>query len=422
LTRNILLFIASVILALILAEGILRLIPLDGQRIRGDRIVLPASTRLDIANFRNPKLPERLLHTRNNIGFRGPNWYEEIVDTNLKSTSDEPAVNTNSIETNSPAITPNSDKIATESNASTASTEINKSEPTHTSPIRIFAVGGSTTECFYLPDGYDWPAVMARELNNAHSSTTLPPIWVNNAGLDGHSTFGHLILLEDILVNYSPDYILYLVGANDVGRLDLNDHNNAGIISGTKQYRPVQLLQRATHFSELATLADNLLRGMRARKLGVTHQNIDFKNHGSAKHTQAEMDYMLYINKTYFLAGYRQRLETLVNRTLSLGITPILLTQPVPYGPSAVDPSTGTNLSEIEVRGSTGYLRWHELELYNDVTRELAHKYQIKLIDLEKIVPKDSRYFYDFIHFTPEGALKIGHIVAEAIKPEFETR
>src|ERR671929_63597 len=41
-------------------------------------------------------------------------------------------------------------------------------------------------------------------------------VWVNNAGLDGHSTFGHLLLTRQALVPLHPKAILYLVGLNDM--------------------------------------------------------------------------------------------------------------------------------------------------------------------------------------------------------------
>ena len=415
--RNLLLFTASVLVALLLAEGILRLVPLEGQRIRGDRIILRTNTHLDIPNFRNPKLPERLQHTRNNIGFRGPDW--------------EPSELNGAMNDSISAALQGSDREPAE-------------HPDRKS-LRIFAVGGSTTECFYLSDGFDWPAVMARELQTLMEQGTTPAgrLWINNAGLDGHSTFGHLILLEDILVRYQPDIILYLVGANDVGRLDLSDHNNAGISSrrsrsrggntgtdnassGTaapsrnsfdKDYlRPSRILSSAAHYSEIATLADNLLRGWRARKLGVTHQNIDFANHPTAQHTETELQQTLEINQYYYLPGYRNRLETLVTRTLSHGIIPVLLTQPVPYGP-ATDLATGVDLSAIEVRGSTGYLRWREIEMYNDITRQVAQRHGLLLIDLEQELPKNSDFYYDFIHFTQDGAQQVGQITAKTLLP-----
>ena len=42
-------------------------------------------------------------------------------------------------------------------------------------------------------------------------------VWINNAGLDGATTYRHLILLEDYVVKLQPKVVLFLVGINDVG-------------------------------------------------------------------------------------------------------------------------------------------------------------------------------------------------------------
>ena len=39
----------------------------------------------------------------------------------------------------------------------------------------------------------------------------------NNAGLDGATTYRHLILMEDYVVTLRPKVVLFLIGINDVG-------------------------------------------------------------------------------------------------------------------------------------------------------------------------------------------------------------
>ncbi len=54
------------------------------------------------------------------------------------------------------------------------------------------------------------------------------------------------------------------------------------------------------------------------------------------------------------------------------------------------------------------------LELYNDVLRNDSSR--ITVIDLARKMPKNSRYYYDFIHFTNEGAEKVAEILAEELQ------
>jgi hypothetical protein len=373
--RNTALLLASILVALLLVEGILRLYNPFETRIRGDQITLRTDFVYNTTNLNNPKLPRELVHTKNNIGFRGPDW-----------------------------------------------------PPKDENAIKIFAVGGSTTECFYLSDGLDWPAVMAKELitqrstniselndSLVKSTTSHSPLWINNAGLDGHSTFGHRILLREILHQYQPHYILYLVGANEVGRWDLSDHNQKGIpakgsFSSIRSWRNF-----ITYHSKLGALADNIMRGYRARSLGVNHQNIDFISVPHREIIDEDVQHTIALNQSGYTQAFQQRLTLLVEENLKLGINPILITQPVPYGP-AIDPETGIDLATIEVRSGSGYQRWREVELYNDVTREIATEYDILLIDLERELPKNTRYYYDFIHFTEDGAREVGRIVARHVQ------
>lgn len=75
---------------------------------------------------------------------------------------------------------------------------------------KIVTVGGSTTHSFYSAEGTTWTDLLGKRLNASFQD----PIWINNAGLDGHSTYGHLVLVEDYLSRLKPDMILFLVGVN----------------------------------------------------------------------------------------------------------------------------------------------------------------------------------------------------------------
>ena len=58
------------------------------------------------------------------------------------------------------------------------------------------------------------------------------------------------------------------------------------------------------------------------------------------------------------------------------------------------------------------------LELYNDVIRRDSAR--IMVIDLARKMPKNTEYFYDFIHFTNKGAEKVADILALELKGVME--
>ncbi len=157
------LFIGLVVAFLVL-EGFLRIYNPFPIRLKGDKIVLPINQRYDIKNDKIAKLDKEIIHTKNSLGFRGPEMPADYADR-----------------------------------------------------LSVITIGGSTTECYYLSDNSTWPYLLGEELKKDY-----PDIWVNNAGLDGHSTFGHQVLLEDYVVGLKPKMVLFLTGINDVGRDSLN--------------------------------------------------------------------------------------------------------------------------------------------------------------------------------------------------------
>jgi hypothetical protein len=56
-----------------------------------------------------------------------------------------------------------------------------------------------------------------------------------------------------------------------------------------------------------------------------------------------------------------------------------------------------------------------KLELYNDVLR--SYSTQLTVIDLSHEMPKNSTYYYDFIHFADEGAELVSRILFKHLVP-----
>ena len=60
-------------------------------------------------------------------------------------------------------------------------------------------------------------------------------------------------------------------------------------------------------------------------------------------------------------------------------------------------------------------MRWNLLNLYNNITIKVANNEKIPFIDLSTLLEKDSKYYYDFIHYSNKGNKRIANILAPKI-------
>jgi lysophospholipase L1-like esterase len=62
------------------------------------------------------------------------------------------------------------------------------------------------------------------------------------------------------------------------------------------------------------------------------------------------------------------------------------------------------------------------LEAINDVTRRVAKNREVLLVDLARELPKDSRLYYDLMHFSNAGARRVGETLWAHLEPYLRTR
>jgi lysophospholipase L1-like esterase len=352
--------LVGVLLALLLLEGFLRVYDPFGQRVWGDRIILPTRYRKVFDNRENPRLDPEVVFSKNSIGFRGPDPPKGFDEQ-----------------------------------------------------LTLVAVGGSTTECLYLTDGKDWPQVLGGLLASSFSN-----VWMNNAGLDGHSTYGHLLLVRQRITRLRPRVVLFLVGINDLGRTQMRPQDRA-LTDG----EGVPWTVRLARHSAVAATALNLRRGWEAQQVNLPYREIDLRETPPFLPGKKRRDDLLATHRAH-LPAYAERLEELVRLCREAGMEPVFLTQPALYG-EAFDDVTGANLAVVEVDREhllNGRGAWELLEMYNDVTRTVGGQQGVLVVDVARALPKSSRLFYDFVHFTNEGAQGVARIAFASLCPQLARR
>jgi lysophospholipase L1-like esterase len=278
----------------------------------------------------------------------------------------------------------------------------------------ILTIGGSTTECLFLSDGKTWTDQLARRL-----AAVWPDAWINNAGLEGHSTFGHLVLLRDYVVSMRPRMALFLIGVNDVAVATARSFDQALNPQG------FGLAHRALTFaadrSEIAAVGENLLRMARTYQahLGDGELHLQETPH---RDIDAATTARVLAEHRPFLEQYAKRVNDILDLCRKNGIEPVLVTQPALNG-DAVDPTTGVSLATAAIEPKiNGRVAWLAMEQYNDVTRKASADAGLLLIDLAREMPKDSRYYSDWIHFTNEGAVVVGDIIFRHLQARVAAR
>jgi lysophospholipase L1-like esterase len=360
--KNLLLVFLSLAFALGLVEIALRIHNPLGFSMKGYKIILPVNKNEVIQHSSWSKLDQTVYLHRNSLGFRG----------------DEPP--------------PDLDRW-----------------------LSIVAVGGSTTICFELADNKTWVYVLGEQLKN-----NFQRLWVNNAGLAGHSTFGHIILMEDFLVKLRPKVVIFLVGVNDIG-VDSVKRVDQNINTGLRweSFRSLERFAGAlADYSEVAAAVLNLKRYYFPKVTWAPSQReVNLKTEPTLEMADAakaakERDYQAKYPQVYEI-----NLKTLVRICRENDIIPVLMTQPALYG-HGVDDVTGVDLSKIKITDDiNGGFYWTILEIHNRVTRKVAQEEKVFLIDLAREVPKSSKYYYDLVHYDNVGAAKVGSIIYQQLYP-----
>lgn len=349
LRRKLLYLLYLFVVVFILLEIALRIFNPLHFRIRGNKILLPISQKQIIRNDINPKLDPVVVNTRNGIGFRGP----------------EKPANWNGY-------------------------------------LTIVTVGGSTTECHFLSDDKTWPWLLGKKLQDSFEN-----VWVNNAGFDGHSTFGHQVLLNDYLVKLRPKIILFMTGINDVENDQPSFFDELNRKGGYSDFR---------HFivnnSEVLNTAWNLLRGWRAQKMNNTASGMLDLRKGTTMVMSEQQINERKRNQQKYLQGYKLRLEQIIDTCKRYNMQPVFITQASQLGYGR-DPITGVDLATLKLGDDmNGKCFADVLELYNDEMKEVCKEKNVAVIDLAKLLPKSSLYFYDRTHFTNAGTEKVAEIIA----------
>lgn len=287
--------------------------------------------------------------------------------------------------------------------------------------IDILTLGGSTTDQRFIAEQDSYQAVMESDLSRAAGRK----VCVSNAGVDGHSTYGHLDAFRDwfpLIPGLKPKIFLFYIGINDAdftrtGPAVLESEVGLGRARAIKQFRVVQL---ALWFRDTMESAFGH-RVAYANTVRVDLPSVEFPETGIRPETPERA--------ARNAAAFRERLRQMLRFAHASGGDVLCVTQPHRMVRSTngkargIAPFLGGDAyGKPDVYGGLDYD--YSLRLLNRVMLEECGK--DRLVDIYSTDFDDSD-FYDFVHNTPSGTRKIGHRIASFIEgsdlmDEFKTR
>ncbi len=272
--------------------------------------------------------------------------------------------------------------------------------------IDILTIGGSTTNQRYVKDESTYQAVIEKLVLDNEGKE----ICVANAGIDGHSTYGHIRAFQEwfpLLPDLKPKYILLYVGINDADFIRNYElvFQEGSHPPGAKK-RPIKTFIRKTYLAQKTRPFFQYLRGeTEERKF---QQNTAKYQENNYVVTNLSDDTVEKVKK--HVVAFRNRFERLLQLVDEIGATPICITQPHNYARRINGQLRGVERHSHKYNGLDFD---YSLQQVNKVIYELCG--EDNFIDMYS-VKINHEMFYDAMHTTDIGSEFIGQKIYEAMK------
>ena len=290
-------------------------------------------------------------------------------------------------------------------------------DPKPPQEFRIFMVGGSTTECFYLDDDQDMARVVQRELSAVAPTGSV--IRVYNAGLSGAASDDHVATISQRLVHFEPDMIVVFSGINDLLR-SIYNYDYRHYIEYHPAYRK-PWYKRWPMKLQITRRLFLLKQRFKADSRRLQEQRPLKSNYAALVGLQRsipESDAAPRVDE----ASYATNLRSIVGIARANHVRVVFLTQQTTWN-SRVD-HEARNYHWMRYRaGAPGVagagITFREsvmdaaMERLNDTMRAVAAEDSVPLYDLARLLPKSLEYFYDDCHFNVAGAATAGKGIAQ---------
>ena len=235
---------------------------------------------------------------------------------------------------------------------------------------------------------------------------------VSNAGVYGHSTWGHMFSFEHwfpLIPNLNPKFIILYVGVNDANFQRTNDP-----ISGFDNNKQVGI----RGFLKKFEVVNRLLPLYRLMKQSSENKSAAYAGHSPRSYIDNEYFIDVINEQTKVLSeqnanAFRLRMQSLLKKISALDAIPICVTQPHRYVMKKNQKIYG--VSNVLGLCFSGIDYDYSIQKLNEVIFELCKENIIDLYNHKFL----SSHFYDGVHTTAMGSKEIGERMADFIIERF---
>lgn len=269
--------------------------------------------------------------------------------------------------------------------------------------LRIFIIGGSTTQCLYIDDEKSLNAIVQKHLQSANGKKAR----VYAAARSGDATAEHLSMLVHRILFMQPDLVIVFSGFNDL-RKSVQQYDYMHL-RPVKEYSPRYIYLAATETQLARRLYYLFKKPTDDEKREAVPLVTNYRQLFAIQQRQPVTDSVPLVDARPYATNLRS-----IAGACRQNRVPLIF---MPNQSTWAEPSM---LSQHWLL-TCGKVRYQEdllkagLDVFNDTMRKVAHEENVPIFDLPEAIPPTSEYFYDDCHFTTAGCDTAGRMLASFI-------
>lgn len=272
--------------------------------------------------------------------------------------------------------------------------------------IKLFFLGGSTTECLYNDENKRFPELTARILEKKFNKR----INAYNCGTGGTNSLHSLNILMNKVIPKHADYAFLMHNINDLVTLcylgSYWTENNARSAINNYGYYYADFFPQ----EENKELFPNLRFLFKKDNIRVQDQ---FK--GLRKKLSSNQ-----IDSAKIIIKFKQNLELFVAICKIYNIIPVLMTQANNFDILDYNWFEKNNKINFDELGSGKKVFFEKfvcmLKSFNIAIKEVAQESNCDLIDLDSAIT-ETKYFEDEVHYNNAGCVKVANCISDIMLP-----